>query len=235
MSEEEEWRAIPGLENYEASSLGRIRSLDRYREFVGRWNVLQRRFYPGRILAERLKANGWGGFYASIYTDGGRYVQVNRCVCAAFHGPAPSARHEAAHLNSDSLINREDNLSWATPKENCAHKVLHGTNPQGERNGCARLRDADIDPLFDRYISGDKAADLGAELGVSAGAVKAVVARRTWLHVPISESKVQAAKARAQANIIATRQAANAERSRLARHLPKPEGTGSIREEQSAP
>ena len=38
----EEWREIPGYEGYEASSLGRIRSLDRYLEFVGRWGLCVR-------------------------------------------------------------------------------------------------------------------------------------------------------------------------------------------------
>jgi hypothetical protein len=36
--EGEEWRPIPGYEGYEASSLGRIRSLDRHLEFAGPWD-----------------------------------------------------------------------------------------------------------------------------------------------------------------------------------------------------
>ena len=50
----EDWRPIPGYDNYEASSLGNIRSLDRYLEFVGRWGPTVR-FHRGRVLKPKVK------------------------------------------------------------------------------------------------------------------------------------------------------------------------------------
>lgn len=224
----EEWRPIPGLDGYEASSEGRIRSLDRVRTFPGRWGPTQRR-HAGRVLAERLKANGWGGFYASFYTDGGVYWQVNRAVCTAFHGPAPSDRHEAAHGDGDTLNNAPGNLRWATPTENAADKEVHGTSSQGERNGAARLSGEAIEPIFDRYIAGERSADIGASHGVTGSSIVGILRRFRWRHVPIPESKVAAAAARAALNIERARTEENARRSRLARGLSESARTGAVR------
>jgi hypothetical protein len=67
---EEEWRPVPGYENYEASSLGNIRSLDRYRELIGRWGPMVR-FHRGRVLKARAKPP-YG--FLSVCTDGDRYL-----------------------------------------------------------------------------------------------------------------------------------------------------------------
>ena len=53
---------------------------------------------------------------------------VSELVLTTFVGPRPSPTHDAAHLNGDRNVNRLDNLSWATKKENAAHKRLHGTH-----------------------------------------------------------------------------------------------------------
>jgi hypothetical protein len=52
---------------------------------------------------------------------------VHRLVCAAFHGPQPSPKHEVAHNDGRPGNPHADNLRWATHRENEADKQRHGT------------------------------------------------------------------------------------------------------------
>lgn len=177
----EVWKPIPPLEHYEASSEGRIRSLDRYLPTLNRWGQIVDRFHHGKILAARQHPNGCGGVYLNFYAGGGSYWYFNRAVCWAFHGAPPSEIHEAAHLNRDTFNNRPNNLVWATPAENCSHKILHGTSSSGERNGAARLKALDIVPICEAYLAGESAESIAERYGVGAAAtIRMIVSRRNW-------------------------------------------------------
>ena len=52
----EEWKAIPGFNFYEASTFGRIRSLDHY---TVRKNNHNPTFYKGRIMKVRMTMTGY--------------------------------------------------------------------------------------------------------------------------------------------------------------------------------
>lgn len=130
----EEWRLITGFQDYTVSSEGRVKRV--VADQCGR---------SGRILKQ------YAGRYCSVtlYRDGKpSCVLVHRLVCAAFHGEPPSPDHHAAHNDGDGLHNRSSNLRWATPAENEADKITHGTSligrpsfvpverrPRGERHG----------------------------------------------------------------------------------------------------
>src|SRR4051812_7459074 len=83
--------AIPGYDGYEASSLGRIRSLDRKGLFNGRHGRRERRYY-GRILCLKDRDNGCGAVYQVCPVGGGKCVQVSRLVCLAFYGYPPTLK-----------------------------------------------------------------------------------------------------------------------------------------------
>ncbi len=195
----EVWRSIPPIPAYEASSEGRIRSLDRRLPMLSRWGTACERFYAGRILRLKPKPNGWGGYYYCFYTDGNVYWQVNRAVCWAFHGAPPTSVHEAAHLNGVSTDDRLSNLKWVTPAENAAHKAGHGTDSAGDKNASAVLREECIPAIIIAYSEGAKSADLAVKYGVSTGAIIAVIGGRSWAHVKSDYRK--AAKIQAAINI----------------------------------
>jgi NUMOD4 motif/HNH endonuclease len=213
---EEIWKPIPGYDGYEASSLGRIRSIDRVMEFTGRWGVPWRRRHKGRVLRIKSHPNGWGGVYQIFHAAGGATVYVNRAVCAAFNGPPPSAEHEAAHLNGQPEINLPGNLVWATPKENAAHKIDHGTNPLGGRNGCAVLTDAIVPLVFEAFLAGETAATIAKRIGVTVTMVSRILRRQAWKHVPIPESMIYEAILRARENVRAAAARNNARRRQVA-------------------
>ena len=205
----EHWRPIPGLDGYEASNYGRIRSVDRVLEFMGRWGPTKR-FHRGKILRLKRKPNGYGQTYLCFYASGGVYPQVNRAVCWAFHGKPPSMSHEAAHLDGRTENNRPENLAWKTPTENAADKVRHGTAPIGVKNAQARLNEAIVADIVSRYAAGETSLNLAVEHQVTVSNIRAVVRGDTWTHVECDQR--ESAKRRCRQNMLDASGRANAQR-----------------------
>lgn len=214
-SAKEFWQPIPGLDGYEASTRGRIRSVDRFLELMGRWGPMTR-FHRGKILRLKRKPNGCGLTYLCFYASGGSYPQVNRAVCWTFHGEPPSKNHEAAHLDGRTENNRPENLAWKTPGENAADKVRHGTAPIGVKNAQARLNEATVADIIGRYASGEKSVNLANEHHVTVANILAVVRGDTWAHVESDQR--ESAKFRCRENMLQASRRANAQRALNAQH-----------------
>lgn len=181
----EEWRIIAEFPDYAVSADGeikRIRTDQRNHRLTGRplkWAVNKAGYACVTLCAPA----------------GYRTARVNRVVCAAFHGPAPSPQHHAAHNDGDSLNNRADNLRWVIGSENEADKRKHGTARIGDRHwsksmperrargighGRSKLTETDVraireDTRFQR--------DIAADFGVSQRAVWMIKRGITWSHV----------------------------------------------------
>jgi len=147
MVEDEEWRAVPGYEGlYEASSKGRVRSLDR-ELFVARsrrnGGSSYRRQLKGRVLTlNSTLSNGYLGINLSL-NGKGKMQTVHVVVCATFHGPRPPGM-VVAHTDGNKLNNAASNLRYATYKENAADAVKHGAGNAGTSNGQAKLSEAEV-------------------------------------------------------------------------------------------
>lgn len=103
-----EWRAIPGYEEYEVSSLGQVRR-------------------GGRILKE-VASGRYGHANVSIYAKGvERRVNVHKLIAEVFHGPAPDNKPFACHRNGHAWDNRADNLYWGSREENVADMIRHAS------------------------------------------------------------------------------------------------------------
>lgn len=115
----ETWVPIPGRGGYyEASDMGRVRSLDRILEVRSRWGGMRPMPHKGRVMKTWPDANG----YATIYTsfDGAQVaVNVHRLICEAFHGP--SGGLHVNHKDGDKSNNRAANLEWVTRSGNMQH------------------------------------------------------------------------------------------------------------------
>lgn len=112
----EEWRGVPGWPRYEVSDIGRVKR----RAGVGRrfTRLLSPKFSPKGYMRVTLCSGG----VAKGFT-------LQRVVALAFLGPAPSSRHEVAHLDGVKANCAATNLAWKTPKEDAMDKWLHGTQP----------------------------------------------------------------------------------------------------------
>lgn len=99
------WKPIPGTAGrYEASSVGRVRSVD---FFDGRRKV------KGRVLKPATMSSG----HQQVMLGRGDNRLVHRCVAAAFLGHCPLL-HEVLHMNHDPTDNRVENLKYGTRSEN---------------------------------------------------------------------------------------------------------------------
>lgn len=117
----EKWKSIPSHKNYQASSLGRIRSIDRiiYRPRQGRMilNTLK-----GKIVSPgKNRRLGYHFFYSY---PGPIRTYVHRAVAATFLGGWKNS--EVNHKNGVLSDNRVENLEWCSAKYNQRHSVSTG-------------------------------------------------------------------------------------------------------------
>lgn len=116
----ETWRDIPGYEGkYQASSMGRIRSLGRSIEYH------REKPYFAYRSGKMLKCLDRGNTpYYSVDICQKRKL-IHRLVAAAFLGPCP-AEMEVLHRNGNPKDNRIENLAYDTHSENVRDTYRYG-------------------------------------------------------------------------------------------------------------
>ncbi|MDA5386973.1 NUMOD4 motif-containing HNH endonuclease [Loigolactobacillus backii] len=107
----EKWKDIPGYEGrYQASDLGRIRSLDRVQQ-----TKKGSRHYKGKLL--RPGRYSKAGHVSVVLGHGENGKPVHRLVTLAFLGPRPEGA-DICHNNGDPTDNRLVNLRYDSRTEN---------------------------------------------------------------------------------------------------------------------
>lgn len=117
----------------------------------------------------------------------GRIMRYRACklahreMCEIVHGPPPTSRHEAAHTcgNGRGGCVNPKHLRWATPVENQADRIGHGTSNRGERHGNSVLTEPEV--LQIRALKGVVSQkQIAASFGVSRTAIRLIHNRKTW-------------------------------------------------------
>lgn len=118
----EVWAAIPDwVGYYEASNLGRIRSVPRVlcRPHPKNPDKEQCRPYGGKLLSPKQAKNGY--LLVQLFRDNrGSMRSIHRLVLSAFTGHEEK-QMDVNHINGDRTDNRLGNLEWATRQENLHH------------------------------------------------------------------------------------------------------------------
>lgn len=172
----EEWRPVVGWEGlYEVSSLGRVRSLDRWVEKLWNGKTAYRQFYRGGMM--RLQLHPADYFMVGIHPGGSRLV--HHLVLEAFVGPCPPGQ-EACHANDDGFDNRLTNLRWDSHAANCKDRTRNDKDACGERNGNAVLTAADVDAI---RASSAMEKVLAPRYGVTKQTIGKIRRRERWMHV----------------------------------------------------
>lgn len=177
------WKDIPGWEGfYQASSLGRIRSLDRVvtraSSHRGGYKFLRR----GRVLSPSLHRKQ--GYLKVCLRDGAsqKTPYVHSLVCRTFHGRRPD-KHDVAHGDGDKTNNRADNLRWATRKENVADRWLHGSMIFGENSPSAKRTEDQVISIRAMSSAGMRNFEIAKAVGVDSRRVSEIVRRKKWAYL----------------------------------------------------
>lgn len=114
------WKTLDRNSNYQVSTSGCVRSLDReVTDSLGRT-----RKYLGTLLKPSKDENGY--LLVRISKNGHtKRVFVHRLVAEAFI-ENPDHKPTVNHIDGDKTNNSVDNLEWATYKENRDHAVRTG-------------------------------------------------------------------------------------------------------------
>ena len=172
------WKPIDGYEGrYEASTLGRIRSID-FVDHAGRKHA-------GKVITQYESPSGY--MSVRLFCRGVRYHKtVHRLVATTF-----IANHEnksdVNHINGDKHDNRIENLEWSTRSENILHsfRVLKRRKGQPPWKGksCPYTRKLTDEQV--RAIRKDKRnrSVIANEYGVSKATIYRVLNGECYKHV----------------------------------------------------
>lgn len=114
------WKDIPGYEGfYQASSLGRIKSLERFKQNYSKLQKVEE-----KIIAQRLN---WKGYCVVTLSKDKKTLQTNVHIhiCKAFH-LNPENKKTVNHINGIKTDNKVENLEWNTHSENHKHAFKTG-------------------------------------------------------------------------------------------------------------
>ena len=185
MTQAEIWRDIPGFEGfYQASSLGRVRSIDRTITTSNGRQWVQ----PGKSLTPDTNHNG--GYLTVQLSRNGiakRYL-VHRLIASAFL-PNPTGLPEVNHKNGLKHQNDTGNLEWADRQRNIDHAVEHTLiDNKGEKNQQAKLTENEVLEIRRLSASGLSNSEIAAVTRATRRNVQNITSRTSWKHVAVAES-----------------------------------------------
>ena len=173
------WKSIPGYGGYyEASSEGRIRSIER--TVIG-YSARGKR--PIRIhrKSHLMKLDTRHGYKClCLYFDGKeKKEQVHSLILKAFVGERPSGYH-ACHNNGIRFDNRIENLRWDTPASNQADIQKHGNRPVGSLVGTAVITETEALKIKNKTIGPSEACRI---FGISRTQFYRIKNGEAWKHL----------------------------------------------------
>jgi len=200
MTHSEEWRTIAGFNGYYlVSSVGRIKSIDRYVKKPHTGD----QFVKGRIL--RIRKNRYGYPVITLNYLGARtHLTVHRLVAKAFI-PNPQLLPVINHKNAIKHDNAIDNLEWCTSAYNAQHALKNNLSPVyvSETHPNKKLCAEDIHAIIRMYKSGMYQKDIGIRFSISQANIHLIVTGKSWwqvskidrpAHLSSRERKERAAK-----------------------------------------
>jgi hypothetical protein len=176
LHEEEIWKPIPGWEGlYEASNMGRVRSLD---------HVDRRgRHLSGRVLKQVI-SNGRRYLCVTLHKNNQQSTQnVHVLICQAFHGPRTKGK-VVGHWDGNGLNNIVSNLRWTTQIKNIHDKYRHNTIIRGEKQWNSKLSENDVIAIREMYKNATMSCfDIAEKYNLHHTTVHRIINKTSWRHV----------------------------------------------------
>lgn len=165
-----EWRSCVSIDGHEVSEYGHLRRVVELKNHSSR--------YPaGRLCSYGLAGKGYP-FYNVKVGDKRKSVYAHKLVAEAFIGARPEGM-EVAHNDGDKLNCHHSNLRYASPKQNNADKIAHGTHMAGDSHPMTKLKTEYADEVFQMRKAGLSQRQIGDILSVSQTAVGRFLRRLT--------------------------------------------------------
>lgn len=190
----EEWKAIPGYEGlYEASTLGRVRSLDRLIH-CRNGSVKQ---YRGTVLTPSTTNTDYLSVQLSRDGKPIRYL-VHRLVALTFI-PNPDGLEEVNHKDGVKRNNELSNLEWMSRVRNIRHAMGMGLiQGLGEDNPAAKLTESDARLIKEYSRLALHPKELARAFSVKPSTITDIQLGRSWQHIQVSGQWSEIRKERGQ-------------------------------------
>lgn len=172
----EVWKSIKGYEDlYEISSIGRIRSKDKW---VINSNVGGMRLSKSRLLNPPIVK---GYVQVMLMNNNVKHQEKAHRLVATHFIPNPDNLPFVNHINGIKNDNRVENLEWVTKGDNARHAYRTGlkTIPRGENHPQVKLTAIQA---LEIYKAQGKHIDIAKVYGVSRMLVTSIKNGRSWSH-----------------------------------------------------
>lgn len=166
------WKDIPDYEGeYQASNMGRIRSLDRYVRGINHYSGRNfRRRISGKILKPARFCKS--GHVSVVLGHGNSGIPVHQLVMRTFVGDPPVGM-EVLHINGNPKDNRLENLRYGTRTENILDVYYQGGKWR-------KLSIEDVHQIRFGLCTGIKGTELSKMYGVSCSVISAIKKGKTY-------------------------------------------------------
>ena len=140
--------------------------------------------WSGKERLLKLCDRGKGYLCFDYHKDGKRTtLYVHSCVAKVFLGDRSAEGLLALHEDGNSLNNKKENLYWGTHQQNMKDMIRHGTIPKGEKNGSAKLKEADIHGIRELGSTGMSQRKIAAVYGVHNSQISYILSGKYWAHL----------------------------------------------------
>lgn len=179
---EEIWKPVKGYEGlYEASNLGRIRSVDHLDTFTTQHGEIITRMVKGKILKQHIDSRGYY-LMVTMSKRGKRSCNLVHRVIAKTFIDNPSNLPEVNHKDEDKANNSVENLEW------CDHRYNNNYGSKqtwflGENNPGYKFPIDVVIAIRNEYDQKNKdgtVTALSKKYGVSTTHVSNIVNRKRW-------------------------------------------------------
>ena len=174
----EVWKAMPEHEDmFEVSTLGRVRSIDRW---VACGSGI--RFVRGRVMKQTADTHGYMGVVRYAKPKFQR-IRVHRKVAEAFI-PAVEGKPIVNHRNGDTSDNRVENLEWCDLSENWRHAYETGlmdvARPGSNKGNRPVFTKDQISEIKKRLKTGESLSSIARSYSVLPTNIWRIRHGRTW-------------------------------------------------------
>lgn len=181
------WKNIPGWEGYyQASNIGRIRSLDRIV-----YSKEGRKFtFKGKILKPRRNKRGY--FYLGLHKGGKiKSCTVHRLIALTFI-PNPLNYPQVHHRDDNQVDNNVNNLKWGTISQNSHDAIKNGRwAPMiGEKSPLSKLTEEQVIEIKRLWhIRAMSQKNIGKKFGIVQQHVSEIVNNIVWKHLAVENER----------------------------------------------